>query len=112
MDAVTYLKARQRMTDNCTDCGKCPINVANNGKSLACECFEGEHAEEAVAIVEKWLSEHPPVTYASKMQEVFPNFKPSDTCLAQALGKYEDDIQCDEYRHCTDCWNREYGSLE
>jgi hypothetical protein len=113
MDAVTYLKARQRMTDNCTDCGKCPINGANNGKSLACEYFEGEHAEEAVAIVEKWLSEHPPVTYASKMREVFPKFVPSGpNCLAAVLDKTCSEIKCCDQDGCEACWNREYGSLE
>jgi hypothetical protein len=113
MDAVNYLKARNKMTNNCFVCGECPLQGANNGKGLACEYFEGEYPDQAVAIVKKWLAEHPPVTYASKMREVFPRFKPNYySCLARAIGKERADINCDFFSDCTGCWNREYGSLE
>jgi len=73
-----------------------------------CEDWAHEHPDQAVAIVEKWIEEHPPVTYADKMREIFPEFDPNKTCLALALGKICTDLGAER---CTACWNQEYGSI-
>ena len=99
MDAVEYLKQKNRMTNNC------------NG-NLVCANRDTISLEEAVAIVENWAKEHPVRTYKSVFLEMFPNVKTTkeghpDFCLKRLLGaKGEYDIcSCDIT--CSDCWNRE-----
>lgn len=53
MDAIEYLKQRNRMTKNCTiACNTCPLAIENNHRNLVCTNLEGCYAEEAVAAVE------------------------------------------------------------
>jgi len=113
MDAVTYLKTRVRMCDSFNLCHDCEAYQIQK-KDVKCDDWFESNPEQAVAIVEKWLAEHPTVTYLSKMREVFPNFKPTcECCLASALNKRDDEeIQCSEQKSPEVCWNREYGSLE
>jgi hypothetical protein len=108
MDAITYLKVKDKITDNCKiNCGICPFDTDTT------TCLDTTEPETAVEIVEKWLAEHPPVTYASKMREVFPKFVASGSnCLAAALDKACSEIKCCDQDGCKACWNREYGSLE
>jgi hypothetical protein len=102
MDAVTYLKTKARMTDKCNgNCDSCPLDMYG-------DCLDDHDPEQAVVIVEKWLSEHPPVTYASKMREVFPKFDPDEVCIKIFT---DSPARCAEHPTCADCWNREYGSL-
>lgn len=109
MDAVTYLKAKIRM---CSEgCDDCRMSNKNNGVGLHCDAYNEKYPENSVAIVEKWLSEHPPVTYASKMREVFPNFDTDSVCLRNAININCVEVDCDN-QDCEACWNREYGSLE
>lgn len=110
MDAVTFLNARSKMCA-LIHCGDCGLSNDNNGTRENCDLFTKRNPGQAVAIVEKWLSEHPLVTYASKIREVFPEFDLDDTCLAYVLNVLRSSINCDNY-NCKDCWNREYGSLE
>lgn len=113
MDAVEYLKQKNRMTNNCTiACNTCPLAIENNNRNLVCANFERHYIEEAVAAVENWAKERPEKTYKSVFLEMFPNVKTTkeghpDFCLKRLLGaKGEDDIcSCDIT--CGDCWNRE-----
>jgi hypothetical protein len=105
MDAITYLKTYQKMCDSHTNCENCGMSHAETH----CEDWAHEHPEQAVAIVEKWLSEHPPATYADKMREIFPEFDIDSVCLNDMIEKY---IRCNPEGDCEACWNREYGSLE
>lgn len=103
MDAVTYIKTINKICDEYV-CDECPIEQ---------ECNNERKSPEAMAeAVEKWLAEHPPVTYASKMREVFPDFSPRKSCLAAALQKCCGEICPGGKYECDKCWNREYGSLE
>jgi len=104
MDAITYLKAQTKICKQNT-CPECPLCLGGR----TCSQVEKDDPEKAIETVEKWLSEHPPVTYASKMREVFPKLDLSKTCLENLLGvKIDCGIECDYEA----CWNREYGSLE
>jgi hypothetical protein len=108
MDAITYLKAQTKICKQNT-CSECPLCLGGR----TCSQVEKDDPEKAIETVEKWLSEHPPVTYASKMREVFPKFVPSGpNCLAAALDKTCSEIKCCDQDGCEACWNREYGSLE
>lgn len=69
MDAVKYLKERERMCDSynnmCDGCGF--------GKVPKCNRTEEDNPEKAVEIVEKWSSEHPKKTRQSELLKMFPN---------------------------------------
>lgn len=64
MDAVKYLKERERMCENFKNCDGCSF-------IHHCSDFMGEYAEEAVRIVEQWSKEHPIMTNKMKFEEVF-----------------------------------------
>lgn len=69
MDAVKYLKERNRMCDSynnmCDGCGF--------GKVPKCNRTEDDNPEKAVEIVEKWSKEHPMKTRQSEFLKMFPN---------------------------------------
>ncbi|MBR3360895.1 MAG: hypothetical protein IKG39_06125 [Lachnospiraceae bacterium] len=64
MDAVKFLKERERMCESFKTCDGCSFNHH-------CSDFMGEYAEEAVRIVEQWSNEHPIMTNLMKFKEVF-----------------------------------------
>ena len=75
MDAVEYLKTMKRICYQYTNgCNTCPLSGNNS-------CVYGgapEDPEEAVDIVEQWSKEHPVVTNADKLLEVFGKFRLSN----------------------------------
>lgn len=97
MDAVEYLKARERMNKG----GFVPITTD----------FEKNDAERAVEIVEKWSKEHPRKTILQDFLEKYPKAPmdekgfPKDVCPF-ALGYEEDDCGVYFADKCFDCWNR------
>ena len=120
MDAIKYLKAKQRMCiayhNKCEDC---PLGHDSNGTELNCYLFQEPRPEEAVAIVEKWASEHPARTRQSEFLKIFPN-APFDNHgvttvhVCRVDERYGDG---DEYEYnchgvsCNDC-RRKYWSEE
>lgn len=113
MDVVKYLKTKLRM---CIayhrECKHCPLAIDNNGVELNCYMFQEHRPEEAVAIVEKWASEHPAKTRQSEFLKMFPNapfepycgidINPCDTDKRYGAGdKYEHNcrgVSCDDCR--------------
>ena len=75
MDAVEFLKNKERMCREFESCSKCPADDQNNGLYMTCDCLETEKPEEFVAIVEKWSAEHPVNTRQSEFLKMFPNAK-------------------------------------
>ena len=69
MDAVKYLKERNRMCDSynnmCDGCGF--------GKVPKCNHTEEDNPEKAVEIVEKWSAEHPMKMRQGEFLKIFPN---------------------------------------
>ena len=74
MDAVKYLKERNRMC-GCSNCSECPLYEKNNGKEVNCQVIEEKYAEDAVAFVEKWSVDHPAKTRQSEFLKMFPDVK-------------------------------------
>ncbi len=114
MDAVKYLKEKYRMTNNCCgSCMKCPLGNRNNRTKKACNEYEAENTEEAIAIVEQWAKEHPVKTYLSVLLERFPNVVLGGNgtpaiCPHNLFGGEKWD-KCDgSFFICDNCWNREY----
>jgi hypothetical protein len=104
MDAVKYLKERNRMCDTFgLSCSGCPL-----GNSVEdCDDLQRERPEKAVAIVEKWSKEHPQKTMLQDFLEKYPNAPKECTgephICPSHLG-YEEYMDCEE--NCLDCWSR------
>lgn len=116
MDAVKFLKERQRMfgmdeNDNRNGCGDISCGDCAFYKAGTNECLDlnGE-TEEIVEAIEKWSSEHPAKTYQQDFLEKYPNAKLYEggypmVCFAnlgygEVTGTYCIDTDC------KDCWNR------
>lgn len=82
MDALEFFKARKRMCE-ATKCASCKLCHMQGGCSIAPENEEIDACEEAIAIVEQWVAEHPIKTRQSEFLKLFPGVdadKP-DGCL-------------------------------
>lgn len=69
MDAVEFVKTLGRMC-NC-ECYKCEIWKRLSGLE-SCTVWIETHPEEAVAIAEKWVAEHPVKTRQSEFLKHYP----------------------------------------
>ena len=58
MDAVKYLKERERMCKK-SACFDCQFYEKNNHAGVNCMSLDRKCPEEAVSAVEKWSEEHP-----------------------------------------------------
>ena len=66
MDAVEYVKQRERMCNYYVNCGDCPADDYGGCTSL-------DEIPNLVPIVEKWAKEHPIKTRQSEFLKMFPN---------------------------------------
>ena len=66
MDAVEYVKQRERMCDYYVNCGDCPA-----GNYARCASLNG--IPNMVSIVEKWAKEHPVKTRQSEFLKMWPD---------------------------------------
>ena len=107
MDAVRYLKERERRCDSFDDhCAGCEIKRAKNG--MTCGAYIKKYPEKAVAIVEEWSAKHPQETKLTYFLKCFPNAMlledgvPLRVC-PHILGISKD--KCNSMRNCKECWN-------
>lgn len=102
MDAIKYLKEKERMCYKQEDCTHCPLKT---GDDNTCSILEETNPEEAVEIVEKWSAENPQKTILQDFLERYPNATLSSKgvpiCCALHLGYLD---KCEAI--CSDCWNR------
>lgn len=113
MDAVEYLREKNRMTKECgIECENCPHSMRNNGIGVNCTGIERYHPDKAVEIVEQWSDEHPQKTYVQDFFEKFPNAPRSDdgaptVCIDDLYGEGVGIKDCEfKFDGCTECWNR------
>ena len=66
MDAVEYVKQRERMCEHYVHCGDCPVGDYQGCASL-------NEIPNMVPIVEQWAKEHPVKTRQSEFLKMFPN---------------------------------------
>ena len=71
MDAVEYVKQRNRMCDYYVNCGDCPAGNYEGCASL-------NEIPNLVPIVEKWTKEHPVKTRQSEFLEQYPEAEIGD----------------------------------
>ena len=74
MDAVEYVKQRERMCDYYSDCDKCPAKEVIG-------CANITKISQMVPIVEKWAKEHSVKTRQSEFLEQWPDAEISDDGL-------------------------------
>ena len=68
MDAVEYVKQRERMCNCYTNCNKCPAGYYD-------ECSSLSGIPRLAPIVEQWAKEHPVKTRQSEFLKMWPNAK-------------------------------------
>lgn len=110
MDAVKFIKTQDRMCKSYPCCFDCPLAVQKNKIGVTCNEYIKTYPEEAVAVVEKWLIEHPAKTMLEDFLEKYPNaplnhngipsYCPSGLGLVRHTTCWEAD--------CVDCWNRPF----
>ena len=71
MDAVEYVKQRERMCDYYVNCGDCPAGNYEGCTSL-------NEIPNLVPIVEKWAKEHPAKTRQSEFLKQWPDAEVGD----------------------------------
>lgn len=115
MDAVEYLKTKNRMTEACTiSCDNCPLCSFNNKVGISCNLLERNKSEKAIKIVENWGKEYPVKTFLTDFLEKYPkvlmasNNTPRGIC-PYFLGYIEFN---DCINDCIKCWNTELITKE
>lgn len=115
MDALEYLKARSRMTNNCKmDCDKCLLGCDKNSRGVSCSGLETNYPKEAIKIVEDWSKEHPIITNKDKYKETIKKVFGDDFDI-EVCSENIPDCRCYSIRGCDDCikfWNSEYIEKE
>lgn len=82
MDALEFFKARKRMCE-ATKCASCKLCYMQGGCSIAPENEEIDACEEAIAIVEQWVAEHPIKTRQSEFLKQYPETRIGDDGVLQ-----------------------------
>lgn len=107
MDAVKFIKERDRLCDSYKTCSDCPLNV----DSISHCDFETNDPEKLVELVELWSMAHPPKTMLQDFLEKYPNAlidEDGEPFVCPADLGYPKNPHCDcgiSYP-CMDCWNR------
>lgn len=71
MEAIEFLKEAQRMCKSYADCGGCPLRNFACGFVRCMENYPDAGMRCATKAVEQWSKEHPIITNAQKLKEVF-----------------------------------------
>lgn len=112
MDAVEYVKQRNRMCDYYVNCSECPV-----GQYKVCASIVG--IPKLIPIIEQWAKEHPVKTRQSEFLKIFPeasmlNDEYLNICPAQISsecrdretgGCYDPGMDCGKCKH--DFWLKE-----
>ena len=112
MDAVEYVKQRNRMCNYYVNCSECPV-----GQYKVCASIVG--IPKLIPIIEQWAKEHPVKTRQSEFLKIFPeasmlNDEYLNICPAQISsecrdretgGCYDLGMDCGKCKH--DFWLKE-----
>ena len=99
MDAVEYVKQRERMCDYYVNCGDCPVGDYEGCASL-------NEIPNLVPIVEKWAKEHPVKTRQSEFLKQWPDAEISDDGLP-AIAPCQLNVELLQCESQKDCEHRE-----
>lgn len=100
MDAVEYVKQRNRMCNYYVNCSECPV-----GQYKVCASIVG--IPKLIPIVEQWAKEHPVKTRQSELLKMFPEAEKNNGVLnfcPQRFGYFRIDRKCcKSATECTKC---------
>ena len=114
MDAVEYVKQRNRMCDYYVHCGDCPVGDYQGCTSL-------NEIPKMVPIVEQWAKAHPVKTRQSEFLKMWPDAEIGDDGLPSIapcqlnveLLQCESQEDCEKRGVCGECrcdfWLKEIG---
>ena len=108
MDAVKFLKEKDRMCDSIKGCRECPLKDITESGSI--NCFDKGKEEKAVDIVYQWSKDHQVKTRQSEFLKAFPNASIRDGILTICPSAVDKNIPCDD-KNCIDC-RKEYWLAE
>ena len=102
MDAVEYVKQRERMCDYYVNCGDCPAGNYQGCSSLS-------EIPNLVPIVEKQAKEHPVKTRQSEFLKIYPNARIDDGVIFLGPCAIDNSHKCtlDCKKCCRDYWLKE-----
>lgn len=75
MDAVKFLKEKNRMCKKVNNCFSCPLGNEEGGCQVGSRVNQRVTEEQLVENVKKWAEEHPVKTRQSEFLKMFPNAK-------------------------------------
>ena len=119
MDAVKFLKEKNRMCNKYKNCFECPVGTKNGGCQTGTVRDQEVTEEELISIVETWAAEYPVKTRQSEFLKMYPNadFSINGTLLIMPCDidkNYNRDSSgykiCDR-NNCTSC-RKEYWLAE
>ena len=93
MDALEFLRERERMCDSYKDCDNCPLA----GDKCIIDSVSDEDRKEIVTAIEQWSEERPRKTRQSVFLEQWPEASINKTtgvltiCPAALIKEYRDD---------------------
>lgn len=115
MDAVEFLKTEKRMCENFIGiCVGCPIYNEKIREHISCDKYMREYPEKTVAIVEKWLAEHPRKTRQSEFLKLFPDAKLDSNGISMIApchieANLRDSEMCGKMTSCPECRKAYWG---
>lgn len=110
MDAVKFIKERNRMCDSFLNCHGCPLEKTEDCLDNGIGCIVGDEIKQIVEIVEKWSAEHPQKTILQDLLEKYPNTRLNSRklpffCVVDLGYKGLEGSLCGE-TDCAMCWNQ------
>lgn len=114
MDAVEYLKERDRMCNSpALFCGSCRLRAEAARGHETCVKYIKEHPEEAVETVEQWAKEHPRKTRQSEFLKMFPRAGLGDDglivfCPEDFDSKFECSLKAYGEKNCCERCRKKY----
>lgn len=104
MDAVKFIKERERLCKEHTVCSGCPANDNNRCKF---NITLGDEAAKQVEFLEEWATAHPRKTRQDVFLEQWPNAQTcSDNVLSPCPKVFDINFVCHfdfEHHNCNDC---------
>lgn len=113
MDAIEFIKERQRLCQTYTRCSECPVGNDNDGCKF--NTVSGYEAAEQIRLLEEWSATHPCKTRQDLFLEQWPNAKVFvdgilDICPIELDGHYSCK-STDTKMRCQTC-RREFWTQE
>lgn len=81
MDAIKFLKEKNRMCKTVKGCINCSLGNKTGGCQVGSAYNQKVSEEQLVEIIETWAAEHPVKTRQSEFLKIFPNAKMRDGAI-------------------------------